>query len=435
MEKLKIAAERLFLRSPNINVCFRILLKGSIGIKKFDAALDIVCKRHPLLNSAIKIDNDNNAWFNPNSCRVAVDYYNSEEMWDWEIWYKKADDIPFDLIKGPLVRICLIFGNNQTEIIILGHHIIGDGIGYLNLTKDILLALDGKLESIPQMPTINNEFIKNNKLSLLTKMYARILNRKWRKSRIRFSEDDYCSFFYEYRDKFIPGSYSNSIDENGLKKIIEICKNYKLTVNELITSAFAVVMFSGKELPIGIAVNIRNELTTKPYFCMGNYVTGILAKMRFAPTDDFLSNVLKITKLIRRRLKDLKIRHLAVNFLGQLDSDFIESIMYASYGNYKLPISKKVGALIAEGPDEKGLGISNLGRHELKNYNTFDLMDVQFIPPVFPSTLLVVGIITVNNKFNICLRYNKNELDTEDVIKIYNKAIGLLCNNVGGNGS
>ena len=101
MEKLKIAAERLFLRSPNINVCFRILLKGSIGIKKFDAALDIVCKRHPLLNSAIKIDNDNNAWFNQNSCRVAVDYYNSEEMWDWEIWYKKADDIPFDLIKGP----------------------------------------------------------------------------------------------------------------------------------------------------------------------------------------------------------------------------------------------------------------------------------------------------------------------------------------------
>jgi NRPS condensation-like uncharacterized protein len=434
MEKLPILTERLFLRSPNINVCFRIKIAGNIGIKEFETAINNVCKRHPLLNCSIEIDNEHNAWFVQNATHIGIEYYKPEEMPDWQKWYKKTDAIPFDFLHGPLVKICVISDENQMEIIILGHHIIGDGIGYLNLAKDMLLALDNKLDIVPQIPPVNNKFKKGGKLGFLSKLYARKLNKEWKKNRISFSENDYFMFFEQYRSRFVPQIYINSIAETNLKKLIEKCKINNVTVNELITTAFSIAMiesqgnYPNNEIRLGVAANTRNELISNPCNCMGNYVTGISANVNYIPEQDFMSNAKNIATILRKQLNNFKTRHLIVNFLSEFDTDLIESIMFAAYGNHQLPISKRIGELIGEGLDQKGLGISNLGRHEFNNYDTFRLIDMQFIGPVFPANLLSVSIITVNNKLNICLGYNEVEIATDIVKQIYEKAIDLICN-------
>ena len=432
MEKIKIATERLFLRSPNINVCFRITIDGDFDTNDFSQAMDDVCKRHPLLKCSIEIDNDHTAWFVPNANPVEVAYYNHEEMPDWKTWHQKADDTPFDFTHGPLVKICVIMGINQTEIIILGHHIIGDGMGYLNLAKDMLSALDGKLETIPQIPPANNTFIKGKRIGLLSGLYAKKLNKAWRKNRARFSTNDYLEFFRDYRNRCIPQIYMDSINEDDLKKLTALCKSNKVTVNELLTSAFAAAFAAGREARIGVAASTRGELTTKPYYCMGNYVTGISIKAHCVTGNDFMSSVQNIAKMLRAALTDARKRHAVVNFLGEFDNDLLESIMFASYGNYQLPIPKKIGALIAEGLDGRGLGMSNLGRHEMNNYHKFRLLDLQFIGPAFPANMLSVSIITVNNRLAICLRYNEPEMETNAVITLYKKAMELLFTENGG---
>jgi NRPS condensation-like uncharacterized protein len=317
-------------------------------------------------------------------------------------------------------------GNDNTEIIIVGHHIIGDGIAYLNLAKDILAALDNRLEAIPEIPPANNTFVRGKKLGLLSRLYAAKLNKTWRKNRTHFSELDYLAFFRDYRGRFVPQMYTDSINEDELKKITGKCKSNKLTVNELLTSAFALAFASDTELRVGVAASTRGELKTKPYHCMGNFVTGISIKVNRAPANDFMATVHAITALLRAELTNVKKRHAVVNFLGSFDSDLIESIMFAAYGDYDLPVSKKIGTIIAEGTDGRGLGISNLGRHEMNNYNTFRLLDVQFIGPAFPANMLSVSIITVGNRLNICLRYNETEIAANSVITLYKKVIALL---------
>jgi NRPS condensation-like uncharacterized protein len=433
MEKLKITTERLFLRSPNINVCFRIIIEGIFTPEKISAALETVSERHPLLTCSIEIDNDHNAWFIPGVSRIEIEYYKTEEMPDWKNWYNKTDNTPFDLVHGPLVKICVIMGNNQTDIIILGHHIIGDGIGYLNMTKDILLALDNRLETIPQIPPVNNTFIKGRNLKLLSSLYARKLNKEWRENPVHFSEDDYLAFFQDYRGRFVSQIYMDAIHENDLKELMKMCKAKNITVNELITSAFAAAFAADRELRIGVAASTRNELEAKPYYCMGNYVTGISIKVNCVAENDFMSTMKTIVAMLRKKLTNMYSKHLIVNFLSAFDNDLIESIMYASYGKYQLPISKKIGELIAEGLNGKGLGMSNLGRHEINTYNTFRLLDLQFIGPAFPANLLSVSIITVNNKLNICIRYNEAEIKTDMVINIYKKAMNVLFNQNKGN--
>jgi NRPS condensation-like uncharacterized protein len=434
MEKFKMGTERLFLRSPNINVCFRISLEGDFTPKDFSLAMDRVCKRHPLLRCSIEIDSDHNAWFVPGAKPVEIEYYKQEKMPDWKIWHIKTDNTPFDFMRGPLLKACVIMGTSQTEIIILGHHIIGDGIGYLNLAKDILAALDGRPETAPHLPPANDTFLKGGKPGLLSRLYAKKLNTAWRKNKVHFSEDDYRDFFRDYRARFIPRLHVDSLNEAELKKLTELCKANRLTVNELITSAFAAALAAGREVRevrIGVAASTRGELTTRPYYCMGNYVTGISVRAEYDSGNDFMSNTAHITKMLREALTNAKKKHAIVNFLGEFDHDLIESIMFASYGNYDLPLSKKIGAIIAEGPDGKGLGISNLGRHEMNNYRGFRLLDVQFIGPAFPANILSVSILTVNNRLNICLRYNEAEMETNAVIMIYKKAMELLFGRAG----
>jgi NRPS condensation-like uncharacterized protein len=268
-------------------------------------------------------------------------------------------------------------------------------------------------------------------LGFLSRLYARKLNKEWKENPVYFSEDDYLMFFQDYRNRFVPQIYMDSINKDQLQILIELCKINKLTVNELITSAFVVAFGANKELRVGVAASTRNELATKPYYCMGNYVTGISAEVNCVPENDFMSNARNITAAIRGKLTDVKTRHAVVNFLSEFDNDLIESIMFASYGNYGLPISKKIGAIIAEGADGKGLGMSNLGRHEINN---FRLLDLQFIGPAFPANIISVSIITVNNKLNIVLRYNETEIKTDTVIMIYKKAMELIYNKSKGNG-
>ena len=433
MEKLKINTERLFLRSPNINVCFRIKIDRSIDQTAFSAALDKLAKKHPLLRCAIEIDTDHNAWFVPGINPVKPEYYTPKEMPDWKNWYTKTDNIPFDFMRSPLLKLCVITGNNQTEIIILGHHIIGDGIGYLNLVKDLLLALDNRFEPAQEIPPVNNQFIKGKKLPLLSRIYAQKLNQSWRKNKTHFSEPAYIKFFENYRARFIPQIYTNTINEGGLKKIMAVCKSNNITVNELMTAAVAAAFATAsaaafpaagdKPLRIGVAASTRGELTAKPYYCMGNYVTGISIKTNPGFDHDFLAAIKTITKMLRAELTDFQKRHAIVNFLGMFDPDLLDSVMFAAYGNQHLPLSKKIGAIIAEGPEGRGLGISNLGRHNLSHYDTFHISDLQFIGPAFPANILSASIITVNNRLNICLRYNEPELDENTVKKIYEGAL------------
>ncbi|GMO38108.1 MAG: hypothetical protein Ta2B_17810 [Termitinemataceae bacterium] len=432
MNKLPLLNERWHFGSPSINVCFRIIIEGKFSTNDFERAINNVCKRHPSLNYTIEIDSENNIWFVPNTSHVGIEFYNSKEITNWQDWYKRIDGVPFNFRHGPLVKIGVIFDNNQTEIIILGHHVIGDGIAYLNLSKDILLALDNKININPQIPPLKSTLKKKINLGVLAKLYARKLNKEWRKNRVIFSENDYHTFFEQYREKYIPQMYMESIEETDLNKIIQKCRNHNLTANELITTAFAMAMvelsghYPAKEIRLGVAANIRSELVEEPYDCMGNYVSGITANIKYASEKAFMLNAQETATILREQLKVPKNRYLALNFFNKIDKDLLEAAMYATYGNYPIHVAKQLGAIIGERTENKGIGISNLGKHDFNKFTNLKVFDIQFIGPAFPANLLSVGIITVNNKLNINLRYNETEIKTDIIKKICKRAIELL---------
>jgi NRPS condensation-like uncharacterized protein len=434
MKKTKILSERLFLRAPNIHVCFMIRLEGNFTDEYFKEVVKMVCQRHPVLECTINIDEENCAWLIPNTGHVGIEFYHADEGLTWNDWYTKTDNIPFDFSHGPLVKICVIRHDKLTEIIVLGHHIIGDGMGYLNLAKDILAALDGKLDITPHIPPLQNDLKDNIRLGFLPRLVAGKLNKAWALSRHAFSEEDYYTLFEQHRTMFPPGMYTDFIEGTELSSLLAICKSNRLTVNEVIASAFVGAMlelrhiYPKNTIDLGIAINIRDDFNTPQPDSMGDYVSGINVCTFYDNKKCFIDNAGHIAKGTRKKLNNIKSRLLAVNFLKKIDKDFIESTQFAAYGNYQNPVSKKlcnmIGSINKRG---KGVGISNLGRRNFRQYNSFKLLDILFVPPVFPYNMVTVGIITTNNKLNFVLRYAKSEISDDVAETVYRKAKGLLC--------
>lgn len=430
INKFLIQNERMHLRSPNINVCFRISIEGTFAKAKIEESFQKVWLKHPFTRCSVEFDNENNAWLTDKINSLDIEYFDSSEM-DWQTWYAKVDNIPFEFQEGPLIRICIITGEN-TEIVILGHHIIGDGIGYLNLVKDMLLALDNRFDILPQIPPTKPED-KYFKYTFLpdqpTKDFAQWLNNEWQKERVRFSEYDFKCFFEQYRKQSCPGMYKACLEEKDFERLLENSKTNDLTVNEILTASFSVALMEilNKEaIRLGIVASIRNELVSEPVSCMGNYVTGISETISYNPRGDFVSNAKLITGMCREKLQNKKSKHLAVHFLNEFDKDLLESLMFAAYGDFENHVSKKLAVLLGEQSENKGIGISNLGRHDFNGYKEFNVINVEFIGPAFPANSLTVDAITVNNKLNLCLRYNQSEIETGIVKSIAKRAITLL---------
>jgi len=433
MEKRKMGKERIYLRSPNINVCFKAGIAGDFSQDDFRRAIDIASERHPLANCAVRLDDEGCAWYLPGMSKIGFEFFDGASSAAWREWREKTDNIPFDFERGPIVKIGAFRREGSADIAVLGHHILGDGIGYLNLLKDILLALDGKPNATAPFLPERIAFKDKAGIGFLSGYVAKNLNRAWRKTARSFSTDDYARFFKAYRLENPPGMYLGEIDGSQTMKLLEACRKHGVTVNEAIAAAFTAALqneverYAGRHARLGCAASIRGELEIPAPDCMGNFVSGVSVKARYDNGKPFAENAKAIGSSLRRKLANPKSRRLVVNFVDMLDEKLIESVSFAAYGDYDNRVSKKLGEMLGERAREKGIGVSNLGRQNVGKRDNFSVSDIAFVPPAFPANLVTLGVITTDNRMSLCLRYSKADIDDETVEKVYRAMAELLC--------
>jgi hypothetical protein len=166
-------------------------------------------------------------------------------------------------------------------------------------------------------------------------------------------------------------------------------------------------------------------MTVDPKESMGNYVSGTAVSACYDDSLDFWTNAKNIGDLLNSKLKKTSKRLIALGLLDAIDDSLIDAMNFAGFGGYQNPTAQKLCDILCGVPADEGLGISNLGKFKM-SFEQFSVEKMWFVPPLFASSDFIVGVFTLNNEMNFCLRYSASEQEEDSIIKLFEEAKSCL---------
>ena len=144
-------------------------------------------------------------------------------------------------------------------MLFVAHHLLGDGRCLLALVNEFATSYveerkpvyreEQLIKGFEDLPTHSN-------LPIVSSYLIRRLNKKWKQENVRVSYEEYLKFeetFTKENEVFMKCSL---IEEAKLQSLKICCKEYDITINDLLMAAMYLVTNAKK---IVIAVDLRNK--------------------------------------------------------------------------------------------------------------------------------------------------------------------------------
>ena len=428
---IRINTEREHIFSPDIHVGIAAQISKIIDNDSIHEAIKALYHRHPLLTATIVFDEDNVAYYKLYSSKpIQLEFVESEDFMIWESWMTDTNHKPFDFQNGPMLKMLVIRSKGHTTFAVLGHHLLGDGISFVFFMRDFLASLDKHLDDIQLFPPIIKNTLSlpvEGRLGWLMKVLAKKMNRDYRKSGKQFTYNDYYSMYETYNLSKNPSMCICSLNTDETQRLIGLCRSHRVTVNEAITTAFISARKNTgiKSDYLGVSCSIRTEMTVNPKEGMGNYVSGIATSSNYDDLLDFWTNARNIGNLLNTKLKKTEKRMIGLSLVDAIDDSLIDAINFAGFGGYQNSTAQKLCDILCGVPADEGLGISNLGKFKM-DFEQFSVEKMWFVPPLFASSDFIVGVFTLNNEMNFCLRYSASKHEKDAILKLFEEAKSRL---------
>jgi hypothetical protein len=147
-KRLLGTTEKLFYLLDQITVqhfALAVVIDGQFSLPEWQRAVIAVQQRHPHLNCRIAGNDYAHAFFEPvTNCPIPVTMQQLNPDQEWLPILNEEMTKPFHLDQAPLVRVVLVEQEQQTILIWVSNHAIGDGVSALLAIRDILQVLSGK---------------------------------------------------------------------------------------------------------------------------------------------------------------------------------------------------------------------------------------------------------------------------------------------------
>lgn len=414
----KINIDRTHLFSPNINVTVLVTISGEIKPEELTRAIWEAVKSNGILSSRIKLKENGDAFYSITDEPVFNIQILKEPV---PVIIKAQERIPFELEKGEMVRFFILPGSQEVKLLIMAHHLAGDGLSMAILTEDIMTALSGNAVVDKPLRLLSREDLPGkSRLNALMQLMVNGLNSKWKKSGRVFTFEDYKRMFLKYWENRETVTYSQTLASDFLELVKMKSREYKVTLNSIITTAL--LRAEGKKSDVGIAVNIRKDGNRN----MGNYASGISISYCYKEKLDFWTNAQRVHKLIYNKLDSVRKKFFLLQFLGQLDGSLTDSAYFSAYEDYGNKTAVIIKNMFGYGNRPKDLSITNLTRLDMNlKYGKFTLTDFIFIPPVAPNAKHMFGLVSLGNKLNLVMHVLKDNKEQEDK-EYFQKVIAYL---------
>ncbi|MFX0013445.1 MAG: condensation domain-containing protein [Promethearchaeota archaeon] len=449
--------ERIFNRSPYAIVTMVARIKGEISESLLNDAISKVQQRHLNLRVRIYEDKEHNLWFTSEGVKeIPIEIVTRESNEHWINVFHDACKIPFDFEERPAIRFILVQSPEISELIILCHHIICDGMSLAYLARDIITHLGDptrEVEVLPDpVPVDKDNLPQDVSINVIVKYFIKRINKNWKKNETYFDHDDYRSLNEAYWKTYKHQMLSIELSEAQTSALVDRCRKEGVTVNTALTTAFtgAQSIIQGDKVNSNIAIgaSIRDRLLRPAGEAMGYFAGGVNLKYRYNNKKNFWDNARKL----HQKVKPLYVnKNLFKELLPwcYLEPGIMESLSYKMLGELvssnspryeKLSgFSKRDDVVSSILKREKmdsldktflGTSITNLTRLNFPQiYGKLELDRLIMNPGgMFPLALvdLVVGAVTCSGKLSLLVEYAEETIDSATMEKIREKAMEFL---------
>lgn len=449
--KYKMGMMREYFRIPN-NIIMTVTIQGDVKEDDLREVLVKIKKIHPLIGARIALDDKHDAWFTDSDSQpfeLKILQRHDEDQWKQVVEIENT--LPFNFENGPLIKFLLLKSEEFSDLVVICHHCISDGISLINLVKNILFLLNRPETKIITSETLipGYETFKKVPVNLkLKKLKNRIvmygINRKWESEEVIFNEEDYKNVHDEYYNKFNYRIKVAELSSSETSDLIQICRENNITVNSALCVAFLAARESvRRELntnnKIQIAVNLRDHLKDSSSNRFGFFAGSVNFEYDYNPDTSFWNNSTVFHDTVTEKLGE---KDILLPLMGHYISPTLtDAINIATYGRWVSKSSTpKISSFINKNnkPMEisnqiignmPGLMMSNLGYIKTNDISgDLKMVKAYFATSPSPYLDLVVNAVTVNNRLTLTMNYMEKDVTNEgkELESILKKAMQKL---------
>jgi hypothetical protein len=235
--------ERLFTRSPFSIVTMVVRIHGNVTADMLKAAIAKVQLRHPNLRVRIVQDEGGAPWLTSDgAAEIPVSTLPRESEDHWIEVSQQSCQIPFDFDTRPAIRFALLQSPDLSDLVILCHHILCDGLSLAYLGRDLMLHLGDparEVEPLPDpVPIDRDNMPPDVSLNPLVRFVVKRMNKKWQTEKVVFDQQDYTDLNAAYWRTYPHQVLTVELSEGQTAALVGRCQSSEVTVNSALTAAF-----------------------------------------------------------------------------------------------------------------------------------------------------------------------------------------------------
>jgi NRPS condensation-like uncharacterized protein len=433
-------------------------INGNVTEEMLRSAVVKARQRHILLRVRVQDDQDHDQWFTSDGAQeTPIEIAKRQSQDDWIGVHVDASRKPFQFESRPAIRFILVQSPDASDLIILCHHMICDGMSLAYLARDLMVLLgdpDKEVGLLPAPKPIDLDNLPDDvSQSRLAKFFINRMNRQWAEEGVYFDNEDYRVLTQAYWDHYHHQLFSVELSEDETAVLVARCREENVTVNSALTAAFCGAQSSVEgqksyHARIVVAADLRNRLPNSPGEGMGMYAGGVELKWEYNHKEGFWHNARRFHKTIRPKYTNKVLFANILNWL-YLDPTIFEAMNFKKLGAFVAPDSSRYEKLRAFSEKEDvvlrllkrdkiesletrlwGTAVTNLGRLDFpRTYGPLGLERLIMQPGggiPLANANLVLGAVTCSGKLSLVVEYAEEAVDTNTMASIKDEALGLL---------
>lgn len=430
----EMLTERNFYFNPSTFLVTKVTVVGEFNCKCFNRAVQELERIHSIITSIVIEDEEGKTYFQEQpELHVPIKYFQKRDNAYWLEVTTKEEKIPVVFDKEPPLRFLVFYNDKDFDIVLLIHHMLADGMACKYLMQDLLDIYCKDIHNLPIQPTRllsgPDDLPADSAFPKVFTDQIQEINKEWGDIRRKFTKQEYEKLYNDFYQDVGLSLLVDYIEEKDYETLIKRCKEYDVTVNSALVTAFLYAVYKDKQeaQKVTIAVNLRKHVQFKVNRCVAGYSGCIALTDKFDEAESFWTNVIRNHKKIKEELSSTQKVCSIIQLFMNLDGSVFDPLYFARNGTYQGEILKKAGKVLGYSTNEDGFDLSNLGLVDIDpNKGKYLITDYVFFANLTSVYDFTIGVATLGERLSLAVCYKANKLNEEKVKQYVRDSIKVL---------